>query len=77
MLHLTYEIVTDQNVPGHAGRILRIELSCDGAGLPETQEALMAWMTTVTGEREALMREERHFAEDTENPSQEWSSDDD
>lgn len=63
VLHLSYEIVTEQNIPGQAGRILRIELSCDGTALPETQEAISAWITTVTGEREALMREERHFAD--------------
>ena len=64
MLCLSYEITIDQTAPGRAGRVLRIELLCgDTLPLPEIQESVNAWITTVTGEREALMREERHFAD--------------
>jgi len=64
VLCLSYEIGIEQIARGHAGRALRIELLCgDGVPLPEIQESINAWITTVTGEREALMREERHFAD--------------
>lgn len=61
---LTYEITHDQGVSREgagvtAGRIIRIDLECEPASEDETREAVSAFLTAATGEREALRRDTR------------------
>lgn len=54
---LTYEIAHDQAQPGQASRVIRIDLDCEPASANEVTEAVSAFLTAVTGEREALRRD--------------------
>lgn len=63
---LTYEVVMEQTLPGQAARIVRIEADVEPASDHEVGEAVQAFLTAVTGEREALHRETRRsFGEAT------------
>jgi hypothetical protein len=61
---LVYEITHDQDAPGQAARIVRLELECEPASEDEVREAVSVFLTAATGEREALYREGRHLAGD-------------
>jgi hypothetical protein len=54
---LVYEITHDQAGPGQAARVIRVEMECEPAAAAEVQEAVGAFLTAVTGEREALRRD--------------------
>lgn len=54
---LTYEVAHDQAAPGQAGRVVRIELECEPASSDEVGEAVAAFLTAATGERETLRRD--------------------
>lgn len=56
---LTYEISHDQVGPGQAGRVIRIDLECEPASADEVSEAVSAFLTAVTGERETLRQDTR------------------
>lgn len=51
---LTYEITHDQAAPGQAARVIRLEMECEPASADEVNEAVTAFLTAATGEREAL-----------------------
>lgn len=59
---LSYEVTLDQNTPGQAQRIVRIEAEVEPASDHEIAEAVQGFLTAVTGEREALYRETRWSA---------------
>jgi hypothetical protein len=54
--HLSYEVVSEQNAPGQASRIVKVAAECDAESLSEAQEAISAFLTAVTGEREMAFR---------------------
>ena len=56
---LMYEVTHDQAAPGQAGRVIRIELECEPASAAEVTEAVTAFLTAATGEREALRQDTR------------------
>ena len=51
--------MTFRLIPGQAERIVRIEVEIEPASDHEVGEAVQAFLTAVTGEREALHREAR------------------
>lgn len=57
---LTYEITHDQAAPGQAGRVIRVDLECEPASADEVGEAVTAFLTVVTGERESLRADTRN-----------------
>lgn len=59
---LSYEVTMDQTIPGQAARIVHIEADIEPASDHEISEAVQAFLTAVTGEREALHRETRRNA---------------
>lgn len=59
---LSYEVTMDQTIPGQAARIVRIEAEVEPASEHEVAEAVQAFLTAMTGEREALHRETRRNA---------------
>ena len=56
---LFYEVAMGQTIPGQAERIVRIEVEIEPASDHEVGDAVQAFLTAVTGEREALHREAR------------------
>jgi len=54
---LTYEIAHEQHQPGQADRVVRIDLDMEPASSMETVDAVNAWLTAVSGERETLSRD--------------------
>lgn len=56
---LIYEITHDQLGVSQAARVIRVDLECEPASADEVGEAVTAFLTVVTGERESLRADTR------------------
>lgn len=67
-IRLYYEVAFGQTMPGQADRLVRIDMEADGTTPEETREALSAFLTAASGERETIHRTVMavHAAEENE-----------